>query len=149
MSLQPVTPPFTADQLAGLLDAIKRWVPFDAAEAFDDLDRALGAQTLAPHEAPELVQRLSNVLGHLINIALGYPRLEEQISKAVDQARELLDERPGRARRRVSPFRGRQSSVGGGAALGRARRLARETWSLLELLIASRYIKDPDGNGDR
>ncbi|WP_172388134.1 hypothetical protein [Streptomyces sp. MNP-20] len=110
---------------------------------------ALGAHTLTPHEALKLVQRPSNVLGHLINIALGYPRLEEQISKAVEQARELLDERPRRARRRVWPFRGQQSSVGYSAALGRARRLARETWSLLELLIASRYIKDPDGYGDR
>ncbi|MFI8932567.1 hypothetical protein ACIG3E_33505 [Streptomyces sp. NPDC053474] len=123
MPAEPFTPPFDADQLGKILKALKGWTLVDASHAFNDLDRALGAQTPTPHELPELVHGLRDTLQRLITIAVAHSSPdEEQVSAAAERARELLDdERTGRVRQLSRRALGQRYS----ADLGLARRLAR------------------------
>ncbi|MEX2985694.1 DUF6415 family natural product biosynthesis protein [Streptomyces sp. C36] len=120
--------PLTRENVAYVLESMRRWKPLSVEGAFEDLNELLGEQTPQPERFDELAERLRGHLMQLVNIALAdLSGNEGPTDPLIERARaQRSQELPGDDRR----------------ALGHLRRLARTTAELLELLIETRKIKD-------
>ncbi|MGW1496961.1 DUF6415 family natural product biosynthesis protein [Streptomyces sp. NPDC002402] len=115
--------------LATVLAKLRAWDPLEADAVFDDLDRVLGDQTPPADQVDELGERLRGALMQLGNISVADPRFPpgDDLLQLVERARSLwTEEMPGDYWK----------------ALGLTRRLAWITAELIELLIATRHIRD-------
>ncbi|MGW3627807.1 DUF6415 family natural product biosynthesis protein [Streptomyces sp. NPDC000880] len=131
MPTERAQPPLEAAVLATVVAKLRAWNPLVVEAVFDDLNEVLGDQTPRADEIDEIAEELRGTLTQLVNIAVAdahFPA-DEDMATLVERAHDVRSEEiPGDYR----------------AALGHTRRLAWTTWELLELLIATKQVRDAE-----